>query len=85
MRGCRDRTESNRAISFGGAMTKKFTFIESHFRRRIEVMRAHLERVFRYDPARARRVFRDAFDEVEDPALLALLEPVPPVSRTFMA
>jgi len=30
---------------------------------RIEVMRAHLERVFRYDPARARRVFRDAFDE----------------------
>ena len=30
---------------------------------RIEVMRAHLERVFRYDPARARRVFRESFDE----------------------
>ncbi len=29
---------------------------------RIEVMREHLERVFRYDPARARRVFREAFD-----------------------
>ena len=30
---------------------------------RIEVMREHLERVFRYDPARARRVFRESFDE----------------------
>ena len=29
----------------------------------IEVMREHLERVFRYDPARARRVFRESFDE----------------------
>jgi len=30
---------------------------------RIEVMREHLERVFRYEPSRARRVFRDSFDE----------------------
>jgi GNAT superfamily N-acetyltransferase len=30
---------------------------------RIEVMREHLERVFRYDPSRARRVFRESFDE----------------------
>ncbi|MGD9880589.1 MAG: GNAT family N-acetyltransferase [Reyranella sp.] len=30
---------------------------------RIEVMREHLERVFRYEPERARRVFREAFDE----------------------
>jgi GNAT superfamily N-acetyltransferase len=30
---------------------------------RIEVMREHLERVFRYEPSRARRFFREAFDE----------------------
>lgn len=30
---------------------------------RIEVMREHLERVFRYKPSRARRVFRESFDE----------------------
>jgi GNAT superfamily N-acetyltransferase len=30
---------------------------------RIEVMREHLERVFRYDPERARRVFREHFNE----------------------
>lgn len=30
---------------------------------RIEVMREHLERVFRYEPERARRFFRAAFDE----------------------
>ena len=30
---------------------------------RIEVMREHLERVFRYEPSRARRVFREHFDE----------------------
>jgi GNAT superfamily N-acetyltransferase len=30
---------------------------------RIDVMREHLERVFRYEPERARRVFRDSFDE----------------------
>lgn len=30
---------------------------------RIDVMREHLERVFRYDAARARRVFRAQFDE----------------------
>jgi GNAT superfamily N-acetyltransferase len=30
---------------------------------RIDVMREHLERVFRYDPDRARRYFREAFDE----------------------
>jgi GNAT superfamily N-acetyltransferase len=30
---------------------------------RIEVMREHLERVFRYEPSRARRVFRASFDE----------------------
>ena len=30
---------------------------------RIEVMREHLERVFRYDPERARTVFREHFDE----------------------
>jgi len=30
---------------------------------RVEVMREHLERVFRYDPERARRHFREAFDE----------------------
>ena len=29
----------------------------------IEVMREHLERVFRYEPSRARRVFRESFDE----------------------
>ena len=30
---------------------------------RIEVMREHLERVFRYKPSRARRIFREHFDE----------------------
>jgi GNAT superfamily N-acetyltransferase len=30
---------------------------------RVEVMREHLERVFRYKPARARRIFREHFDE----------------------
>jgi GNAT superfamily N-acetyltransferase len=30
---------------------------------RIEVMREHLERVFRYKPSRARRIFRQHFDE----------------------
>lgn len=30
---------------------------------RIEVMREHLERVFRYEPERARRIFREHFDE----------------------
>jgi GNAT superfamily N-acetyltransferase len=30
---------------------------------RIEVMREHLERVSRYEPERARRYFREAFDE----------------------
>ena len=30
---------------------------------RIDVMREHLERVFRYDPERARRVFRQHFKE----------------------
>lgn len=30
---------------------------------RIEVMREHLERVFRYEPTRARRIFRGHFDE----------------------
>lgn len=30
---------------------------------RIDVMREHLERVFRYQPARARRIFREHFDE----------------------
>ena len=30
---------------------------------RVEVMREHLERVFRYDPERARTVFREHFDE----------------------
>ena len=30
---------------------------------RIEVMREHLERVFRYEPARARKIFRGHFDE----------------------
>jgi GNAT superfamily N-acetyltransferase len=30
---------------------------------RIEVMREHLERVFRYKPSRARRIFRGHFDE----------------------
>lgn len=40
---------------------------EAHFEPllaiRIEVMREHLERVFRYDPERARRVFREHFAE----------------------
>ena len=31
--------------------------------RRIDVMREHLERVFRYKPSRARRIFREHFDE----------------------
>jgi GNAT superfamily N-acetyltransferase len=30
---------------------------------RVEVMREHLERVFRYKPERARRIFREHFDE----------------------
>lgn len=30
---------------------------------RIDVMREHLERVFRYRPERARRIFRKHFDE----------------------
>jgi GNAT superfamily N-acetyltransferase len=30
---------------------------------RIDVMREHLERVFRFEPSRARRIFREAFDE----------------------
>ena len=30
---------------------------------RIDVMREHLERVFRYDPSRARRFFREHFDQ----------------------
>ena len=30
---------------------------------RIDVMREHLERVFRYQPERARRIFREHFDE----------------------
>jgi GNAT superfamily N-acetyltransferase len=30
---------------------------------RIEVMREHLERVFRYEPSRARRIFREHFAE----------------------
>ncbi len=30
---------------------------------RIEVMREHLERVFRYHPDRARRIFREHFAE----------------------
>jgi GNAT superfamily N-acetyltransferase len=30
---------------------------------RVDVMREHLERVFRYKPERARRIFREHFDE----------------------
>jgi GNAT superfamily N-acetyltransferase len=30
---------------------------------RVDVMREHLERVFRYKPSRARRIFREHFDE----------------------
>lgn len=30
---------------------------------RIDVMREHLERVFRYEPSRARRIFRGHFEE----------------------
>jgi GNAT superfamily N-acetyltransferase len=30
---------------------------------RVDVMREHLERVFRYEASRARRVFREQFDE----------------------
>lgn len=30
---------------------------------RIDVMREHLERVFRYEPSRARRFFREHFDQ----------------------
>jgi GNAT superfamily N-acetyltransferase len=37
---------------------------------RIEVMREHLERVFRYKPSRARRIFREHFD---DPGLRLIL------------
>jgi GNAT superfamily N-acetyltransferase len=40
---------------------------EDHFEAllalRIDVMREHLERVFRYQPERARRIFREHFDE----------------------
>ena len=37
---------------------------------RIEVMREHLERVFRYKPSRARRIFREHFAE---PGLRSIL------------
>ena len=37
---------------------------------RIEVMREHLDRVFRYKPSRARRIFREHFAE---PGLRAIL------------
>jgi GNAT superfamily N-acetyltransferase len=30
---------------------------------RVDVMREHLERVFRYEPSRARRIFREHFEE----------------------
>ena len=36
---------------------------ESLLALRIDVMREHLERVFRYKPERARRIFREHFDE----------------------
>ncbi len=36
---------------------------EPLLRLRIDVMREHLERVFRYSPERAREFFRQAFDE----------------------
>ena len=37
---------------------------------RIDVMREHLERVFRFSPERARRLFREAFDEPSFRAIL---------------
>ena len=37
---------------------------------RIDVMREHLERVFRYEPSRARRIFREHFAE---PGLRSIL------------
>lgn len=48
------------AWAFGPACEADF---EPLLALRIEVMREHLERVFRYDPERARRVFRGHFDE----------------------
>ena len=51
-------------------MTRAWRFTpatEAHFEPllaiRIEVMREHLERVFRYNPSRARRIFREHFAE----------------------
>lgn len=46
--------------TFGPAVEADF---EPLLALRIEVMREHLERVFRYEPARARRIFRSHFDE----------------------
>ena len=48
------------AWRFGSASEADF---EPLLALRIEVMREHLERVFRYDPERARRVFREHFHE----------------------
>jgi len=51
-------------------MSPRFSFrpaVEADFEPllviRVNVMREHLERVFRYEPARARRIFRGHFDE----------------------
>src|SRR6185436_4871186 len=45
---------------FGSPREEDF---ESLLALRIDVMREHLERVFRYKPSRARRIFREHFDE----------------------
>jgi GNAT superfamily N-acetyltransferase len=43
--------------------TAKEEHFEPLLELRIAVMREHLERVFRYEPSRARRIFREHFDE----------------------
>ena len=43
--------------------TPEETDFEALLAIRIDVMREHLERVFRYEPSRARRIFRGHFDE----------------------
>ena len=48
------------AWRFGAASEADF---EPLLALRIDVMREHLERVFRYKPSRARRIFREHFDE----------------------
>ncbi len=55
-----ERPDCDAAWRFGPASEADF---EPLLALRIDVMREHLERVFRYEPERARRIFREHFDE----------------------